>query len=66
MILPRDDVPKVASLPNASPHRCIHTKVYHTNVVTELYGADDTTDAQEIRGILKSIASRLVNGQFGF
>ena len=66
VILPREKTTRIASMPNASPHRHIHTSIYHTNVVTELYGADDTTDEKEIRGILLSISSRLVNGQFGY
>lgn len=64
VILPRFKTTKIASMPDASPHQHIHTAVYHANVVTELYAADDTSDEQEIRGILRSISARLVNGQF--
>ncbi|WP_157581894.1 hypothetical protein [Rhodanobacter spathiphylli] len=51
-------------MPNASPHQHIHTDIYHANVVAELAGADDTSDAQELRGILRSISGRLMRGQF--
>jgi hypothetical protein len=51
-------------MPNASPHQHIHKAVYHANVVVKLYSADDTSDAKDIRGILRSISGRLVLGQF--
>lgn len=66
VILPRHKTTAISTMPNASPHQHIHTLVYHTNVIAELYAADDTSDEQEVRGILRSIASRLVNGQFGY
>ncbi len=66
VLLPRGRTTRVASLPDASPHQIIHTPTYHANVIAELYGADDTGDASEIRGILKSIGSRLVRGHFAF
>jgi hypothetical protein len=64
VILPRFKTTKIFSMPNASPHQHIHTDLYHANVVAELAGADDTSDAQELRGILRSISGRLVSGQF--
>ena len=64
VILPRFKMTTIASMPNASPHQHIHTDLYHANVVAELAGADDTSDAQELRGILRSISGRLVRGQF--
>ncbi len=64
VILPRFKTTKISSMPNASPHQHIHTDLYHANVVAELAGADDTSDSQELRGILRSISGRLVRGQF--
>jgi hypothetical protein len=64
VILPRFKTTKIASMPDASPHQHIHTDLYHANVVAELAGADNTSDAQELRGILRSISGRLVRGQF--
>jgi hypothetical protein len=66
VVLPRYRTSKIASMPNASAHQLIHSNTYHANVVAELYGADDVQDAQEIRGILRSISKRLVHGQFVF
>jgi hypothetical protein len=64
VILPRFKTTKIASMPDASPHQHVHTDLYHANVVAELAGADDTSDSQELRGILRSISGRLVRGQF--
>jgi hypothetical protein len=66
VILPRFKTTKIASMPDASPHQHIHTDLYHANVVAELAGADNTSDAKELRGILKSISGRLFRGQFGY
>lgn len=66
VILPRFKATKIASMPNASPHQHIHTDIYHATVVAELAGADDTSDAQELRGILRSISGRLMRGQFDY
>lgn len=66
VILPRHKMAIIPAMPNASPHQHIHTFLYHTNVITELYAADDTNDEQEVRGILRSIGRRLLNGQFGY
>jgi hypothetical protein len=64
VVLPRLRTTKISSMPNASPHQHLHTDLYHANVVAELAGADDMADAQELRGILRSISGRLVRGQF--
>jgi A nuclease family of the HNH/ENDO VII superfamily with conserved AHH len=64
VLLPRYKATKIASMPNASPHQHIHTDMYYANVVTELVSADDKSDSTEIRGILRSISRRLVQGQF--
>lgn len=64
VLLPRYKTTKIPSMPNASPHQHIHTDLYYANVVTELVGADDKSDSKEIRGILRSISRRLVQGQF--
>jgi hypothetical protein len=64
VILPRYMTTKIATMPNASPHQHIHTALYYSNVTDELLDADDRLDQQEMRGILRSIANRLVQGQF--
>jgi hypothetical protein len=66
VVLPRGKGASVPGLSGAAPHQHVHTATYHANVVAELYGADDVGDAGEIRGILRSIGSRLVRGQFAF
>jgi hypothetical protein len=66
VVLPRGRNASIPALCGAAPHQHVHTATYHANVVAELYSADDVGDAGEIRGILRSIASRLVCGQFAF
>ena len=48
----------------ASPHQHIHTALYYSNVVTALYEAEDMSNEQQIRAILRQIAKRLQKGQF--
>jgi hypothetical protein len=66
VLLPRYATTQVATMPNASPHQHIHTALYYSNVVTAFYRVQDKKDEQQIRTLLKSIAQRLQNGQFGY
>lgn len=66
VLLPRYKTTSIATMPNASPHQHIHTGTYYANVNRELFAAQDRTDQKQIRVILKSIATRLQNGQFGY
>lgn len=64
VILPRYMTTRIKGMLRASPHQHIHTDVYYTNVVAALHEAQDMSDEQQIRAILRVIAGRLRRGQF--
>jgi A nuclease family of the HNH/ENDO VII superfamily with conserved AHH len=55
----------VAGLEAASPHRHIHTTLYHLNVTRRLLTARDKTQA-DVRGVLRAIKAALTAGTFTF
>lgn len=63
--LPRYRTTKIASMPDASWHRGIHTDTYHANVYAELMFSPAHTTA-ETRKTLRSIRERLIAGSFHF
>jgi hypothetical protein len=66
VLLPRYKTTSISTMPDASPHQHIHTGTYYANVNREIFATQDRTDQKQIRVILKSIATRLQNGQFGY
>jgi hypothetical protein len=64
VIMPRYMTTRIKGMLRASPHQHIHTDVYYANVVTALHEAQDMSDEQQIRAILRLIAGRLRRGQF--
>jgi len=64
VILPRFSTTRIKGMLKASPHQHIHTATYYSNVVTSLYGAQDMSDQQQIRAVLRTIADRLQKGRF--